>query len=187
MNKSNGNNAYKYDYYYKSMSERRYDYNGSEFERYRYNSEYIKKAEREKARNAAMKKAQKIEKIILVALSVAAVFFASVVLVYRYVLITELNLEANNLKSQYSALVSENESIQNKIDSAVDLKKLQEIATSRLGMVKPQADQIIHIENSNESYGEKVEKKEKEVTENNSEDAAISGVPGSIVRYATGK
>ena len=192
MNRAyNSNNAYKYDNYYMNTPQRRDVYGKSAVPTRYYDNRYSRKAELEKRKQNAYKKALKIERIIGVTFRVAVIFFALSFLVYRYVLITELNMTANNLKAEYTALVAENQGIQNEIDSAVDLKKLQEIAATRLGMVRPSSDQIIYIENNLGDHGERVDKKKEaekaEQTAAKAEESAISGVPGSIVRFVTGK
>jgi len=191
MNRSyNSSNAHKYNEYYFGQPQRRFDSAEKSISHYgsANSARYKKRAEIERKRNIALKKAQKIERMIATSFRVVVVFILCAFLVYRYVLITEMKMVANDLKCEYTELVNENQMIQNSIDSAVDLKKLQEIATTQLGMVRPAADQIIQIENVNESYGEKVDKKSKDDAEEiPEEDSALNGAPGSIIRFVTGK
>ena len=195
MNRSYGSgNAYKYyDNYYDAKRIRKTEY-GREMgiSKPNQNSRYIKKAEIERRKIRAYNKALKLERILAVSVRTAAVFIIAGILVYRYVLINELNMTANKLKSEYNNIVAENQAIQSEIDSAIDLKKLQEIATTRLGMVRPDSDQIFCVETEISNYGEKVDKKKSKNNEGlkenaDGDDSSLNAVTGSIIRSVTGE
>ena len=199
MNRSYGSgNAYKYydnyyDNYYDAQRIRKTEY-GREtgISKTNQNSRYIKKAEIERRKIRAYNKALKLERILAVSVRTAAVFIIAGILVYRYVLINELNMTANKLKSEYNNIVAENQAIQSEIDSAIDLKKLQEIATTRLGMVRPDSDQVFYVETESSNYGEKVDKKKSknnEALKDNADgdDSSLNAVTGSIIRSVTGE
>lgn len=199
MNRSYGSgNAYKYydnyyDNYYDAQRIRKTEYGReTRISKPNQNSRYIKKAEIERRKIRAYNKALKLERILAVSVRTAAVFIIAGILVYRYVLINELNMTANKLKSEYNNIVAENQAIQSEIDSAIDLKKLQEIATTRLGMVRPDSDQVFYVETESSNYGEKVDKKKSknnEALKDNADgdDSSLNAVTGSIIRSVTGE
>jgi cell division protein FtsL len=71
-----------------------------------------------------------------------AVFFVALCLAFlitaKYAQITSMGYEIVNIKKQAQALNLENQAIQNKIDELKALKNIEYIATTRLGMKKPE-------------------------------------------------
>ena len=104
-------------------------------------------------------------------------FAMAFLVVSGYVEINEANNEISKLKAEYNNIVASNQAIQVKIDKAIDLTKLQEVAGERFGMVRPERYQMFYIDLAMDNFSENTAKNEKTETQ---EQFAVSGVPGVI-------
>ncbi len=59
-------------------------------------------------------------------------------------------------KAAYNELLNENKRLEVSINSEVDLRKVEDIALSRLGMNKPLSSQIVYVDTNATHYGEVV-------------------------------
>ncbi len=59
-------------------------------------------------------------------------------------------------KAAYNELLNENKRLEVSINSEVDLRKVEDIALSRLGMNKPLSSQIVYVDTNANHYGEVV-------------------------------
>ncbi len=64
--------------------------------------------------------------------------------------------QLNIQKAAYNELLNENKRLEVSINSEVDLRKVEDIALSRLGMNKPLSSQIIYVDTNANHYGEVV-------------------------------
>ena len=110
-------------------------------------------------------------------LAVVLLFAMAFLVVSGYVEINEANNEISKLKAEYNNIVASNQAIQVKIDKAIDLTKLQEVAGERFGMVRPERYQMFYIDLAMDNFSENTVKNEKTKTQ---EQFAVSGVPGVI-------
>jgi cell division protein FtsL len=78
-------------------------------------------------------------------LCVVAIFAASLVLMYRYAVITDLNYRINDTYKKYNDLRNENSRLSVEIGKDMSLSKVKEVAENRLGMQKPNKYQIVHV------------------------------------------
>ena len=94
-----------------------------------------------------------------------------------YVSINEANNEISALRAEYNDIVAGNQALQVKIDKAIDLNQLQEIAGEKFGMVRPERYQMFYVDLEMGDYAEntadktRIEKEEK---------INVAGVPGII-------
>jgi len=131
-----GNNAYKYD----------------TFETTNKNIERRKKSMR-KAKVVKRKKAA-----IANALSIMIFTSLAFCLLFRYALITEQCSEVARLKTQLedtNSIMVEKEFDR---DRQIDLKTIEQIATSKLGMKRPEKYQIVYIDLENDDYAQVIQK-----------------------------
>jgi len=80
----------------------------------------------------------------------------------RYVAINEASSRVNDLKQQLASLESANQQAQIKLESSINLKKVEEMAINKLGMCKPDKYQIVYINVQNRDHAEIVEHEQKE-------------------------
>ena len=76
------------------------------------------------------------------------------VLLFRYACITEMSATLTSLKGQYEEVNSVAVAKEFELEQEVDLNKVQEIASSELGMQKPEKHQIVYIDMQNTDYTE---------------------------------
>ena len=110
-------------------------------------------------------------------LCVAVAFVMAFAIVSGYVAINEANNEISVLKAEYNDIIAGNQALQVKIDKAVDLNELQEIAGQRFGMVRPERYQMFYIDLGMNDVSEDVAKTAKTAK---NEKINVTGVPGII-------
>lgn len=109
---------------------------------------------------------------------VAACFTVAFVIISRYVAINEANSRIAELKKEYNSIIATNQDLQAKIDKTVDLKKLQTVASEKLGMVRPERYQIFYVDMQLDDSCENVA---AEKANDEREKVAVTGVPGTII------
>ncbi|HHW32319.1 MAG TPA: cell division protein FtsL [Clostridiaceae bacterium] len=73
------------------------------------------------------------------------VFAASLLLMSRYALITELNYQVSDLDRKYNEIKNENSRLKVQIETEMSLSKVKEMAETRLGMQSPDRYQKVYI------------------------------------------
>ena len=129
-----------YDDYYES---------GSTARKY---SDYTKVSPRKNVKTGKNKslKREKIKKknnISIIAF-ILCVFTMSMVITYRFNIISEKNLETQNLKSELSKVESSLITSQIDVEQGTDLNKIEAYAKQQLGMQKPDKNQTIYVDTS---------------------------------------
>ena len=138
-----------------------------------------KPVQRKKVSRGVSKKASRkyIRSNILSILLITSLAF---VLLARYAIITEKTTRLTNLKAEYESANSVVVQKEFNLEREVDLQKIEEIATTRLGMQRPEKHQMVYITMNNSDYTE------KEETGNKSGGglfASIAGGFNNIVEY----
>lgn len=91
---------------------------------------------------------------------ILCIFAMVMVITYRYNLISEKNLETQNLKSELTKVESSLLSSQIEVEQETDLNKIEAYAKQQLGMQKPDKNQTIYVDtteaNSSVEVGESV-------------------------------
>lgn len=103
---------------------------------------------REEAQHSQKRKKAKIKrvKVALGAKACFAVVVAAVFLVVmRFTMINELAAQAATLQKQLQDVTAANEQASVALNSAGDLKKVEEVARNELGMDYPQPYQVIYV------------------------------------------
>lgn len=77
--------------------------------------------------------------------AILSVFCCFVLLMYRYAIITELNYSVEKAAKNYAKIKNENTLLKIEIDKNLDLNSIREIAEKRLGMQKPDKNQIVYV------------------------------------------
>lgn len=129
--------ARKYNYYESGSTAKKieYDYNKS-------NKPKIKK-------NVSNKKAKKTRTSSVVL--VLGIFSMALVLVYRYNVINEKNLESQALANDLTKIESTLFSSQMDVEQNTDLNQIEDYAKQKLGMQKPDKNQTIYVDTSKSS------------------------------------
>ncbi len=96
-------------------------------------------------------------------------------LVYRYAAILERNDRIEKLNAEYTNALYNNQAIQAKIDAGLKLDVLEEYATEKLGMVRPDNSQIFYIDMQMHDSSQSNEGKSAE------EEKVLQGTPGALV------
>lgn len=130
----NGSSAYKYDNY--------------EIESY-YNKKAIndQRIKKERIRQKARARVRAIGIILLV-------FALSCTILYRNVVIIESATEMQNLQDKLTLLQATNTKLDYELKKEVDLKKIEEIATTKLGMKRPDKNQTVYVDVTQKNYAE---------------------------------
>lgn len=129
--------ARRYNYYESGSTAKKieYDYNRS-------NKPKIKK-------NVSNKKAKKTRTSSVVL--VLGIFSMALVLVYRYNVINEKNLESQALANDLTKIESTLFSSQMDVEQNTDLNQIEDYAKQKLGMQKPDKNQTIYVDTSKSS------------------------------------
>lgn len=109
-----------------------------------------REAEREAVQTRSVPKAQvrlrQAEKVSLAAVAgFAAVAVLAIVVLAHYIQLTQLSNEVVNLKTELSALETENEVLTAQYEQIFDLTSVREAAES-MGMTKPSSSQIYYVD-----------------------------------------
>ncbi len=97
-------------------------------------------------------------------------------MLYRYAAILECSNQIDKLEAEISALSARNQSLQAKIDRGLEMSALEEYATGRLGMVRPDNAQMFYIDMQLSDAAAKEDKGIQEEKGN-----ALQGAPGALV------
>ncbi len=131
---TNGSSAYKYDNY--------------EIESY-YNKKAIND-ERIKKERARMKAKSRMRAIGIIFL----VFALALTILYRNVVIIESATQVQNLEKELTSLQATNTKLDYELKKEVDLKNIEEIATTKLGMKRPDKNQTVYVDVTQKNYAE---------------------------------
>ena len=120
-------------------------------------------------------------------MSIFAVFAVAFVIVFRYAYIAEMNDSLNEIKNNYQEINRENNMMQIEIDKNINLTKVEEIATTKLGMQKPQKHQIVYVNvvGDDKVIAKSADKKQATAEQpvNNGFFAAIISIMGDVLEY----
>lgn len=122
---------------------------------------------------AARRKAAKRNKFKTV-VKCAVIFALAILMLYRYVQISESGAKINELQKEYNSLSGTAQELQSKIDKAIDLDGLERRAQEDLGMVRPDRNQIFYVDMNGDNYGEGAKTQETS--------GSLSGASGSMIR-----
>ena len=91
---------------------------------------------------------------------IASLFAVVFSIISGYVKLDEAKNNALMLQKELKNITADNQLLQQKIDSAVDLNALQKKAVEEYGMVKPERSQTIYVDITREDYSERKGKDE---------------------------
>lgn len=103
-----------------------------------------------------LEREKKVSRANMVVMTMATVMILGLCAVYIH-LTSQLNSTMNkvaSLESQVINLTAENDSMEKRIETSVDLNKIRKQATEELGMVYPKEDQIVYYHVDNNDYME---------------------------------
>lgn len=124
--------------------------------KYAYDYEEEKPQEKTKPRKAVEEPKAKVKvssksKIKLV-ISIIAIFSMFMVITYRYNIINEKNLEVQGLKKELKRVSAEVSLAQIELEQQLNLDSIENYAKQKLGMQKPEKNQIIYVDTRQNEY-----------------------------------
>lgn len=134
--------------YYYTGGTSAYRLDNCDIENY-YTKKRINEQEAKKAR--AVKSAKARLKTIA---SILLVFAVACTILYRNVIIIESSTEAQQLEEKLTTLQAANTKLNYELKKEVDLKKVEEIATTKLGMKRPDKHQTVYVDVTQKNYAE---------------------------------
>ena len=108
--------------------------------------------------------------------------FAFVIL-FRYSAIVEKDHELGILKEKRNEILDQNKRIQVQIDSATNLENVEQIATTELGMSKPEKYQTVYVTIQGDDYVEVAEEIDYQPVEGKHFYATIIQTLGNVLEY----
>lgn len=115
--------------------------------------------EQPKKTSQRAKQTQKVLKRRVAFLLVAA-FVVAFGLACRFAVLTDVNAEVNALEKELTLIQGQNKQAELKIEQSYDLKTVEEIALTKLGMSRPSKAQITYISMNSADYAEVIGKEE---------------------------
>lgn len=77
--------------------------------------------------------------------NVMLLFALSFAVIYRYAIITELSYEIDKLGKEYESLLEEKSVLEFELEKGMNLATVEDVATNKLGMVRPDKNQVIGV------------------------------------------
>lgn len=99
-----------------------------------------------------VQKKKKVNKVFVFSFLLATAL--AFTLLGRYSVITEKTAQIEALKKEYNAVNSVVVAEEFEFEKSIDLKKIEEIATTKLGMQRPEKHQMVYIAMDNQDYCE---------------------------------
>ena len=115
------------------------------YEEFETQKKSVKKGVSKKQKSRAYRK-----KAVMVIMVTALAF----ILLFRYAAITEMTSRLAAMKAEYDSVSSLAVSKECALRETVDLRKVEQIATTELGMQRPEKHQIVYINMQNTDYTE---------------------------------
>lgn len=123
---------------------------GSSARKYDYLDDHPQ-AKRTKARKT-VKKAVVDEKVKLkTVLMISCLFVMLMIITYRFNLISENNLTLQNLKTELERVQSNLAATEMGVEQSTDLTKIEAYAKQKLGMQKPDKNQVVYIDTAKDT------------------------------------
>lgn len=87
-------------------------------------------------------------------LTILVCFAVSFVIIFRYTSITEASNTALSLKNELNHMYRVNEQMEVSLDRAINLRNIEQIAKTELGMKRPQHYQIVYVSVPRDDYAQ---------------------------------
>lgn len=123
---------------------------GSSAKKYEYQEDYSK-AKRNNARKVVKKTAVNEKIRIKTVFIISCLFVMFMIITYRFNVISESNLTLQNLKIELDRVQSNLASTEMSVEQSTDLTKIEAYAKQKLGMQKPDKNQVIYIDTSKDT------------------------------------
>ena len=124
---------------------------GSSARKYEYLDDYpktksdnVKKVMKKSVKKAVINDKVKVKTVLFI----SCLFIMFMTIIYRFNVISESNLALQNLKSDLVRVQSNLASTEMGIEQSTDLSKIEAYAKQKLGMQKPDKNQVIYIDTS---------------------------------------
>jgi cell division protein FtsL len=153
----NSNNAYDFDFDYDNRNYK--DYYDTKNEEYIENKKRVNKSLKENHK-------KKVKGQLKLLLSIFIISSISLLILARYVMIMDLNNDINKLKKEVINSEKMNENLKVELMKHCDIKQIEEVASSKLGMVHPSGINTVYLDGKVDDKANKDEsvKEEKKVS-----------------------
>jgi cell division protein FtsL len=123
---------------------------GSSARKYDYLDDYPK-VKKTKTRNTVQKAVVDDKVKIKTVLMISCLFAMLMVITFRFNLISENNLTLQNLKTQLERVQSNLAATEMGVEQSTDLTKIEAYAKQKLGMQKPDKNQVVYIDTAKDT------------------------------------
>lgn len=106
--------------------------------------------------------------------AIGLLFVLCITVLYRYAMILSSNQEIRELEKRYNTLLTDNQTMQAKLDRQLELGEVERYAREELGMMKAESYQKFYIDMNMPDGGIAADSK-------NGAKSAVSGVPGTLM------
>lgn len=136
------------------------DYNPYIDDQYEREEERKRKLKHNKQRNRRMRNKVKVMR------NIALIFITGLTLIGRYCIIYDMQMEFNLVKSSISTVNKENENLKVELVKYNNLQLIEETATNKLQMIKPDKSSAVYTNLDKEVIQSREKKKETEAQQN---------------------
>ena len=132
----------------------------AERKRYSYEQDYVFESDHSPKRNVKKKQNVKLKTVLLIVVG----FVLGLTVILRYAYIVESKYQLESMKKELIKIERENQILKVQLTELKSLDRIESIATSELGMIEPDLDNIIFIKSPEFSLAMQSERKyEKEI------------------------
>lgn len=124
---------------------------GSLARKYDFLDDYNKEEKIKKVKKIAKKEAISEKSKVKIIFAISCFFVMLMIITYRYNVIGASNLTLQNLKSELDIVQSNLTEAQINVEQSTDLTKIEAYAKQKLGMQKPDKNQVIYINTSKDT------------------------------------
>jgi len=135
----------------------------AERKRYSYEQDYAFESDHSPKRNVKKKKSVKFRTVLLIVIG----FMLGLTVILRYAYIVENKYQLESMKKELIKIERENQTLKVQLTKLKSLDRIENIATSELGMIEPDIDNIIFIKSPEFSIAMKNGREYEEKAESN--------------------
>ncbi|AVX21042.1 MULTISPECIES: cell division protein FtsL [Carboxydocella] len=106
---------------------------------------YAEQATRQRPAKRPVARKRKKENVALLLTVVMVGFILGLVAAYRYAMLAQAGYRLDQLQKQLALAEAENQQLQMQVDQLKSLQRIEAIATTKLGMVRPDGTQMVAV------------------------------------------
>jgi len=102
-------------------------------------------AERQRPAKRPVSRKRKKENVALLLTVIMVGFILGLVAAYRYAMLAQTGYRLDQLQKQLALAEAENQQLQMQVNQLQSLQRIEQIATTKLGMVRPEGAQMVAV------------------------------------------